>query len=80
MRRRSETDVPARLLTFTADDWPGDDDQERFAAWLEAREAWHAEHGWPRGEVGWQGAQVHAAAQTPDEPWFPPPGEQVRDA
>ena len=62
--------MPVRLRRFVPEDWPGDD-QEAHAAWVAAREAWHVEHGWPGGSVGWHGAQVDAAAQTPDEPWSP---------
>jgi hypothetical protein len=68
VRRREDIgQVPAALVTFTASDWPGDD-QAAFVAWLEGREAWHAEHGWPGG---WDAAELCAAIQTPDEPWSP---------
>jgi hypothetical protein len=37
--------VPAGLLTFRPDDWPGGDMMARFGAWKAARRAFVAEHG-----------------------------------
>jgi hypothetical protein len=62
------SDPPAELVTFDPAEWPGTP-AEGHAAWRAARERWHAEHGWPGGDVGWAAAQV--VAQTPDDPWDP---------
>ena len=70
MRRRTVDSVPERLRTFTPEDWPGDD-PHAHACWVAARERWHAENGWPGGQVGWEAAQIDAAIVTPDEPWPP---------
>lgn len=70
MRRRTDSRAPERLRTYTPQDWPGDE-THADPCWVAAREAWHAEHGWPGGEVGWEGAQIDAAIVTPDEPWPP---------
>ena len=70
MRRVTEGSVPDGLLTFDPDVWPS------WEAWVAAREAFHAAHGWPGGRFGWEAAKVAAAAQTPDVPWTPPPEDR----
>jgi hypothetical protein len=46
----STTTAPEALVRFVASEWPGDVWQA-FAAWKQARHAWHAEHVLP-GRVG----------------------------
>jgi broad specificity phosphatase PhoE len=54
VKRRAEqepVEPPERLRQFTASDWPGSSDRERFDAWKAAR-ADHAErYGWPDGDL-----------------------------
>ena len=68
MRRRGEGGVPVELLIFDPLEWPAVDGH---SVWVEARERWRDEHGWPNGEWGWAAAEIAHAAATPDEPWNP---------
>jgi hypothetical protein len=67
--RRRDGGVPDRLATFVPSDWPGGDDEERFAAWVAARVAYADRHGWPGGRAEADG--IGALRQRPDEPWNP---------
>ena len=52
MRRKvPEGDVPAKLATFTASDWPGATAAAKVAAWKAARLAYCQEWGWPGGPL-----------------------------
>ena len=60
-RRPGEDELPARLLIFRTDEWPGADVHEQHAAWLAARDEWRREHG----------VQHLPGDPVPDEPLRP---------
>ncbi|WML61917.1 hypothetical protein [Rhodococcus sp. AH-ZY2] len=73
MRRRTHVThgrIPAHLAEYRdTDDWPGDNDCQRYLSWLQARDEWGDQH-WPGGSALLPG-QGEAWANIPDEPWNP---------
>ncbi len=68
MRRRDPARgvLPAHLATFTADDWPGEHDADRYGEWMAARSQWADRHGLRCDELPGDAA---ARAAFPDEPF-----------
>jgi hypothetical protein len=60
--------VPVRLRQFVPDDWPGANIWEQHQQWVQAREAWAAEHGDWIEELTELLESFH---QVPDEPFNP---------
>lgn len=54
---------PPMLLTFTAEQWPGDNPGERYDAFRQARRDHPARHGWPGGPD----AEIDSLL---DQPWY----------
>jgi hypothetical protein len=60
--------LPAHLATFTADDWPGEHDADRYGEWMAARAQWADRHGMPRADLP---GEAEAWANFPDAPFDP---------